>query len=125
VYSASRSAADIVTGLRAGRSFVAFTRAGPFLDLRVDGKGFGESAALARAGEGSAAVRAARAGDRVRLLDGQGNVEEWQVPFDGEHAKRFAAAPDALFYRLEVRRRIAAGVELLVAISNPVHVDPA
>ena len=122
VYSASRSAADIVAGLRAGRSFVAFTRAGPLLDLSVDGKGFGESAALARSGEGSAAVRAARAGDRVRLLDGRGNVEEWQVPFDGEHATRFAASPDALFYRLEVRRRIAAGVELLVAISNPVFV---
>jgi hypothetical protein len=88
----------------------------------VDGRGFGESAAFAGSAEGTAVVRAARAGDRVRLLDGRGNVEEWQVPFDGEHARRFAASSDALFYRLEVRRRITAGVELLVAISNPVFV---
>ena len=52
-------------------------------------------------------------GDRVRLLDGRGNVKEWQVPFDGEHATRFAASPDEMFYRLEVRRTLTSTVKLL------------
>jgi len=125
VYAASRSAADIVAGLRAGRSFVAFSRAGPLLDLRVEGKGLGETATLAGAREGSATVRAARAGDRARLFDGRGNVKEWEIPYDGEHTTRFAAAPDAIFYRLDLQRRIVPGVELLVGLSNPVFVAPA
>ncbi|OHD75331.1 MAG: hypothetical protein A2177_00770 [Spirochaetes bacterium RBG_13_68_11] len=75
--------------------------------------------------EGTAVVLSARAGDRARLMDGRGNVKEWQVPFDGEHATRFAASPDAMFYRLEVRRTLTPGVELLVALSNPVFIEPA
>jgi len=43
--------------------------------------------------EGTAVVRSARAGDRARLLDGRGNVKEWQAPFDGEHTTRFDASP--------------------------------
>jgi hypothetical protein len=125
VYAASRSADDIVAGLRAGRSFIAFSRAGPHLDLRVEGRGFGERATLAGPVEGMAVVRLAKAGDRARLLNGRGNVKEWQIPYDGEHATRFAAAPDAMFYRLEVRRQLVPGVELLVAISNPVFIEPA
>ena len=122
VRAASRSAGDIVSALVAGRSFLAFSRAGPRLDLRVDGKGLGETAVVKGAGEGVAEIRAAGAGDRVRLLDGRGGVKEWDIPWDGEHATRFAADPGALFYRLEVRRRIIPGVELLVALSNPVYV---
>ncbi len=125
VYAASRSADDIVAGLRSGRSFVAFSRGGPVLDLRVGGRGLGESATLSGPGEGAATVRSARAGDRVRLLDGKGNVKDWQVSYDGEQATHFTASPDAVFYRLEVRRRITAGVELLVGLSNPVFVEPA
>jgi hypothetical protein len=125
VYAASRSADDIVAALRAGRSFITFSRKGPLLDLRVGGKGFGESVTLGAPEEGTAVVRSARAGDRVRLLDGLGNVKEWQVPFDGEHVTRFAASPGAMFYRLEVRRTLVPGVELLFALSNPVFVEPA
>lgn len=125
VRAASRSAADIIAGLRAGRSFLAFSPKGPLLDLRVGGKGFGEVATLGGPEEGTAVVRSAQAGDRVTLLDGRGNVTEWQVPFDGEHATRFAASPEALFYRLELRRALAPGVVLPVALSNPVYVGPA
>lgn len=125
VHAASRSAADIVAALRAGRSFVSFSKAGPLPDLRVKGVGFGGSAALGGPEEATAAVRSARAGDRVRLLDGRGNIKEWQVPYDGEHLTRFTAAPDAVFYRLEVRRALAPGVVLLVALSNPVFIEPA
>jgi hypothetical protein len=123
VRSASRSASDIVAALVAGRSFIAFSRAGPHLDLRVEGRGLGERVVLSAAGEGVATVSAADAGDHVRLLDGRGGVKEWDVPWDGDHATRFAADPGALFYRLEVRRRIIPGVELLVALSNPVYVQ--
>jgi hypothetical protein len=125
VYAASRAADDIVAGLRAGRSFIAFSRKGPLLDLRVGGKGFGESVTLGGPEEGTAVVRSAKTGDRARLLDGRGNVKEWQVPFDGEHVTRFAASPDAMFYRLEVRRTLTPGVELLIALSNPVFVKQA
>ena len=125
VRAASRSAADIVAGLRAGRSFIAFSRKGPLLELRVDGRGFGESAVLDGPAEGAAVLRAVKAGDRVRLLDGRGAVVEWKVPYDGEHETRFTAASDAIFYRLEVRRELVPGVELLVALSNPVYVEPA
>jgi hypothetical protein len=123
VHAASRSAADIVAGVRAGRSFVALSRSGPLVDLRVDGRGLGECATLAGAVEATASVRSARAGDRVLLRDGRGSVVEWKVPYDGEHETRFDASPDAVFYRLEVIRRIAAGVELLAALSNPVYVE--
>jgi hypothetical protein len=125
VYAASRSVADIVAAMRAGRSFIAFSKAGPILDLRVGGKGFGESVTFGGAEEGTAVVRSAQAGDRARLLDGRGNVKEWQVPYDGEHVTRFAASPEAVFYRLEVRRTLVPGVELLVAMSNPVYVEAA
>lgn len=123
VRAASRSAADIIAGLVAGRSFLSLTRAGPFLDLGVDGNGLGDAVVLSGAGEGTATVRAAAAGDRVRLLDGRGGVKEWDLPWDGEHVTRFRADPGAVFYRLEVRRRIIPGVELLVALSNPVYVS--
>ncbi len=125
VRTASRAAVDIVSALAAGRSFLAFSRAGPQLDLGVDGNGLGGCAVLSTPGEGVAVVRSAGAGDHVRLLDGRGGVKEWDVPWDGEHATRFAAEPGALFYRLEVRRRIIPGIELLVALSNPVYVQPA
>lgn len=125
VHAASRAAADIVAGLRAGRSFVSFSKAGPLLDLRVKGRGFGESAALGGPEEGTVTVRAARAGDQVRLLDGKGTATEWQTPYDGEHVTRFAAAPDAVFYRIEVRRALAPGVVLLVGLSNPVYIQQA
>jgi len=125
VRAASRAVTDIVSALVAGRSFLAFSRAGPQMDLRVDGKGFGEIATLSVPGEGAAVIHAAGAGDRVRLLDGRGGVKEWDVPWDGEHETRFAADPGALFYRLEVRRRIIPGVELLVGLSNPVYVQPS
>jgi hypothetical protein len=125
VLAASRSAADIVAGLHAGRSFIAFSRKGPLLELHVGGKGFGESAALDGHAEGTAMVRAAKAGDRVRLLNGRDDPVEWKIPYDGEHTTRFSAAADAMFYRLEVRREIAPGVVLLVALSNPVYVEPA
>jgi hypothetical protein len=125
VLAASRSAADIVAALRAGKSFIAFSRKGPLLDLRVGGKGFGESVTVDGPAEGTAVVRAAKAGDRVRLLDGRTNIVEWTIPYDGEHATRFAASPGAVFYRLEVRRTLVPGVELLVALSNPVFIEPA
>jgi hypothetical protein len=67
----------------------------------------------------------AKAGDPARLLDGKGGVVEWKIPFDGEHETRFPASPEAMFYRLELRRRLVPVVELLVAIPNPVFIESA
>ena len=121
VHSASRSAQDILAALVAGRSFLAFSPAGPFVDLCVGDRGMGQRVEIQGTREGTVTARAARAGDRVRLLDGKGRVVEWSVPFDGEYRAGFVAAADALFYRLEVWRSLR-GVDLLVALTNPVYI---
>ncbi len=122
VYSVSRSPADIVAGLVAGRSFVAWSSAGPFLDLRIGDRGFGQRAP--RGGSASVGVRGARQGDRLHLLDARGTAREWTIPFNGEFSAAFDASADARFYRLEVWRRHPVGPELLVALSNPVFIGP-
>ncbi len=122
VYAGSRSPADIMAGLVAGRSFVAWSSSGPFLDLRIDGYGFGQRAA--DGGAGSVSVRSARRGDRLVLLDARGSAREWTIPFSGEFCAGFDASTDARFYRLEVWRPHPAGMDLLAALSNPVFIGP-
>jgi hypothetical protein len=123
VYAASRSPGDIMAGLVAGRSFVAFSSAGPRLDLRIGGTGLGQRAP--EGGAGSVEVRGVRMGDRLVLLDARGTAREWTVPFDGEFFAAFDARREGRFYRLEAWRRHPAGVDLLVALSNPVFTGPA
>jgi hypothetical protein len=124
VHAASRSEEDILAALLAGRSFISFSRSGPFVDLRIAGRGLGQSVPRGAAGEGLLSVREARSGDRILLLDGRGRSEERLVPFDGEYSAPFAVADDAVFYRMELWRRHPAGLPLLYALSNPVYLEP-
>ncbi len=121
VYAAGRSASDVLEGMRAGRSFITFTPAGPRPELTVDEAGIGDEADADGPREGRVRVDRAAAGDLVRVLDREGR-QEWRVERAGRFSARFRARPDAGFYRAEGYRELAPGITLLAALTNPVYV---
>ncbi len=122
VRAASRSREAILEALIAGRSSISASRGGPRLELSLGEAGLGGEAAWEPGLEGRVAAFAARRGDLLRVLDASGGGPSWTVPFDGEFAASFAAAPGARFYRAELRRRFApAGEPALFALTNPVY----
>ncbi len=80
---------------------------------------------LSAEGEGVATLRAAGAGDHVRLLDGRGGVKEWDVPWDGDHDDAFRRRSPGAVLPSRGAAPDHARVELLVALSNPVYVQPS
>jgi hypothetical protein len=120
-YADSRSVLDILSALRAGRSFIAASPQGPYPDLRIGDAGLGETILYKEGLAGEASLGAAKKGDTLTLRDGKGGKAEWRAPFDGDVSFRFPASP-SLFYRLEVRRE-RLGEPTLVALTNPVYVD--
>jgi hypothetical protein len=118
VYSRGRSAADILEGIREGRSSIAYAAEGPHLDMTIDGAGLGDTAAFRPGLEGMVVMTGARQGDVLKLVSGKG-AEEFTVSFNGTWRRRFPVE-DSGFYRLEAYRRLA-DFPLLVALSNPVY----
>ena len=67
-------------------------------------------------------VRCAKKGDIVKVLDGAGGAISMDVRFDGTFTGRFTAAP-ARFHRVELWRKMYAGIPMLFALCNPVYVS--
>jgi hypothetical protein len=117
----SRARADILEGLRAGRSSISCSRNGPQPDLSIGDALVGDTATAAAELPGTVAVRRANAGDLVRVLDRTG-TREWRVTRSGDFSARFHARHDAGFYRVEVWREPSPGMSVLAALTNPVYV---
>ncbi|MDR2535041.1 MAG: CehA/McbA family metallohydrolase [Treponema sp.] len=122
VYADSSGTEDILNALAEGRSFLAFSPQGPIIELTIDGAGLGETA-LFRAGmTGTFKVSSVKQGDLIKLINRKEAVT-MTVSFDGDYEQIFPVE-DALFYRLEVHRRLL-GRLLPVALSNPVYIQEA
>lgn len=137
VFCAGGTRADILDALRGGRAFITFQPDAPTILLHAGERMMGDMLDAADTPEGPAGARLAgaelaeaglagaenvRAGDRVRLLSAAGVEAERTAEADGRVCIPFTPKAERLFYRVEVWRRLAEGLDTPAAISNPLYV---
>ncbi len=121
VHADSRSKAGIFDALRAGRSYISYTKNGPQPSLRIGGSSLGDTVGYTPGLEGEITVLWTFRGDLVKVLDREGIVE-FRVPVSGPFSARFPVKPGAGFYRAEVWRELLPGKSMLCALTNPVYI---
>jgi hypothetical protein len=123
VYALSNAPSDILAALRSGHSYVTFAPNGPVLEFTAGDAMMGDSVLWEESKELSIAVDGLMAGDVIRLVTKQGNVDLLEAPSAG----RFEAGyemPAAGFARLEVWRAFLPGIPKLPALlSNPIYFE--
>ncbi|MDR1903735.1 MAG: CehA/McbA family metallohydrolase [Treponema sp.] len=121
VYADGGSVTDILNAVSRGRSGMAYTPDGPFVDISIGGFALGDTVPFRPGLEGQVVLLGAKTGDILKLINCKGLAETYTAPFDGVYRHSFSVK-DLSFYRLEVYRKLLDQM-VLSALSNPVYIQ--
>ena len=108
----------MLDAIRAGHCYITRTPGDGPAELTVNGTMMGGTAAPAQQYTLQFDVQGLVCGDEILLVNENGLFRKWQASVSRE--RRTLEVPEALFYRLEVRRTFPRGSQP-VLLTNPVY----